>query len=177
MRISKKLKSICSEDSSKHGKKHSSVAMDYISLLGFIGIAISLYAIHVERKASRNGRKKYVALCDVNDSASCSLVLTSEYARLGEKYLGLSRNNLFNMPNTYYGLMFYVAVSLYPMYPFTLIPFREVLLFSASLLSISVCCLLAWILYFRLKNFCGVCVASWIVNVAILWQAGSQLIY
>jgi vitamin-K-epoxide reductase (warfarin-sensitive) len=150
--------------------------MELICLLGLIGIVISWYAIHVERQANKHGRKKYVALCDINDSASCSLVLTSEYAKLGEKFLGLGKDNPFNVPNTNYGLLFYIGVTLYPLYPFTLIPYREFMLFGASIVSIMVCCLLSWILYFKLKNFCGVCVASWILNLFILWQAWGQLI-
>lgn len=148
--------------------------MDFISVLGLIGVAISLYAIYVESSARKSG-KKFVALCDMNESASCSLVLTSAYSRLGEVYLGLPKDSIFNLPNTYYGLLFYIAVTVYPIFPFTLIPFREVLFFGASLLSIGICCLLAWILYFKLKNFCGVCVASYIVNMFILYQAYHEL--
>lgn len=148
--------------------------MDFISVLGIVGVAISLYAIYVEHSSRKLG-KKFVAVCDMNESASCSLVLTSAYSRLGEVYLGLSKDSMFNLPNTYYGLLFYIAVTVYPVYPFTLIPFREVLFFGASLLSIGICCLLAWILYFKLKNFCGVCVASYIVNMFILYQAYHEL--
>jgi len=147
--------------------------MDIISLLGLLGVGISAYAIYVEKNARKT--KKRTALCDVNDGMSCSLVLTSDYAKLGEVYLGLSKDNPFNVPNTYYGFLFYVAVTIYPLWPFTLIPFREALLFGASILSIGICVLLAWILYFKLRNFCTVCVASWIVNSLILYQAYKQL--
>jgi len=150
--------------------------MDFISLLGLVGIAISVYAIYVESSSRKSPKdKKFVAYCDMNESASCSLVLTSTYSRLGEVYLGLSKDSIFNWPNTYYGLLFYIAVTIYPVYPFTLIPFREVLFFGASIMSIGICCLLAYILYFKLNNFCAVCVASYIVNTLILYQAYKEL--
>lgn len=149
--------------------------MDILTYFGLVGILVSGYAIYVEHNARKT--KKRIALCDINDGMSCSLVLTSDYARLTEYYLGLSKDNIFNIPNTYYGLIFYIAVAIYPLWPFTLIPFREILLFGASILSINVCILLAWILYFKLKNFCSVCVASWIINTLILYQAYKQLFY
>ncbi|AYV77270.1 MAG: vitamin K epoxide reductase complex subunit 1-like protein 1 [Barrevirus sp.] len=146
-----------------------------ISLLGLIGIAISLYAIYVERSARKS--KRYVAVCDMNESVSCSLVLISAYSKLGEVYLGLSKDSIFNLPNSYYGILFYIAITIYPIYPFTIIPFREVLFFGASILSIGVCCLLAWILYFKLNNFCAICATTYILNMFILYQAFSELFY
>ena len=150
--------------------------MELISLVGIAGIIVSIYAIYVEKMAKSSGAKKYIAICDVNDSASCSLVLMSQYSRLGEVYLGLKKDSWFNHPNTYYGLLFYIAVTIYPMYPFTLIPYRELMLFGASIFSILICCLLAWILYFKLNNFCAVCVASYIVNIVILMLSYRELI-
>jgi len=146
--------------------------MDLITLLGISGILASIYAIYVEWSAKGNAKgKKYVALCDINDNMSCSRVLTSDYARLAKMFLGLEDGSPFNWPNTYYGLLFYVAVTLYPMYPFTLIPFREYLFLGASVGSILASCVLAWILYFRLKDLCLVCATTYVINIGILYFA------
>jgi vitamin-K-epoxide reductase (warfarin-sensitive) len=143
--------------------------MEFITILGICGIIASLYAVYVEQQAK--GKKKYVALCDINNNMSCSRVLTSEYAKLGRLFFGLKEDHILNVPNTYYGLLFYVGVTLYAFYPFTLIPFREYLLFSASVGSIAASCTLAYILAFILHDVCLVCVTTYILNILILWQA------
>ena len=141
--------------------------MDLITIAGICGVIVTLYAIYVEKTAN-SGKK---AMCDMSENASCSVVLTSPYARLMRMCFRLPRNSIFNQPNTYYGLLFYIAVILYGVYPFTLIPFREYMLMGASIMSMSVCVILAYILYFKLKNFCAVCVVSWIINMVILYSA------
>ena len=155
--------------------------MNIISLFGIAGILASLYAIYVEKMANdyshgpRIGKKKYVALCDIGEGMSCSRVLTSDYAKLTSFVFRLSKDHPLNLPNTYFGLMFYIAIVLYPMYPFTIIPYREWLLFGASLGSIAASCALAWILYFKLHDFCFVCATTYVINAGILWQAYGEV--
>jgi len=141
-------------------------------ILGLCGILASLYAINVEKNAT--GKKKYVAFCDVNDSMSCSRVLTSEYANLSRIFFGFDKNSWFNRSNTYYGVLFYLAVMLYPFWPFTLVPFREYLLLGASIGSIAASCTLAYILTFKLHNFCLVCVVTYVINGLILYNAWGE---
>ena len=145
--------------------------MDLITIAGICGVIVTLYSIYVEKTAN-SGKK---AMCDMSENASCTVVLTSPYARLMKMAFNLPRNSIFNQPNTYYGLLFYVAVILYGVYPFTLIPFREYLLMGASIMSMGFCVVLAYILYFKLKNFCAVCVTSWVINAVILASAYYQL--
>ena len=145
--------------------------MEFITILGLLGIIASLYAVYVEHRAKNTkGGKKYIALCDVNNSMSCSRVLTSEYAKLGRLFFGLKEGSVFNVPNTYYGLLFYIGIALYAQFPFTLIPLRAYLLFAASLGSIVASCTLAYILIFILHDVCLVCVTTYIINLAILYQ-------
>ena len=138
-----------------------------ISILGLIGLAVTLYAINVEKNAVAAKR----ALCDINEHISCTLVLTSKYAKMMGLIFKLPYKHPLNLPNTYYGLIFYIIIILYPVYPFTLIPFREVLFLVASSFSLLSCCGLAYILYVYLKDFCIVCVATYIVNIFIFYQA------
>ena len=139
--------------------------LDWISILGFVGVIVTSYAIYVEKYALT---QNFRAICDINSKASCSVVLTSRYARLAKLWLKLPNDSKFNLPNTYYGLLFYIAVILYPIYPFTLVPFREVLLLIAAIMSVMMCVVLGWILYYKLKNFCAVCVTTYIINMSIL---------
>lgn len=134
---------------------------------GIVGLLLTLYTIYVERQQSKN--KAYRAACDVSDSMSCSVVLKSPYAKLVGKTFGLKRKHPLNLPNTYYGVLFYIAIMLYSVYPFTLVPFREYLLFGASVSSLSVCVVLAYIMHFKLKNYCLVCIGTYFVNLFIFY--------
>lgn len=134
--------------------------MDYIFILGIVGILVTLYAIGVERNARRN----FTSLCDINDRMSCSRVLTSEYSRMAKYAFNLGDNHPLNVPNTYFGLLFYIAIVCYTCYPFTLIPFREFLLLMASMFSIMFCFYLAYVLKFVLHDVCIVCISTYIIN-------------
>jgi len=143
-----------------------------ISFFGFFGLFVSLYAIYVERKA-RDGSRN--AMCDFNDRASCSKVLTSPYSRMLGLTFKLPKNHPLNVPNTYFGLLFYIAIIAYPEYPFTLIPFREYLFFGATLASMTFCFVLAYILYFKLNDFCAVCVTTYFINAVLLYCSYNEL--
>ena len=145
--------------------------MDYISILGLIGFIATSYAIYVGKR-SKSG---FEVMCDINVRISCTAVLKSDYAYLCKMYLGVSDDSIFNVPNTYYGLLFYIAVMIYPMYPFTLIPFRETLLFLASIMSILLSFLLAFILKYRLNNLCIICVFTYFVNAGIFYLAWGEM--
>ena len=147
------------------------IVMDYISIWGLIGFVATLYAIYVAKR-SKAGFK---VMCDINDRISCTAVLKSEYAYLCKMYLGVSDDSIFNVPNTYYGLLFYIAIMIYPLYPFTLIPFREILLFFASIMSMLISFLLALILKYRLNNLCVICVFTYFVNAAIFYLAWKEM--
>ena len=162
--------------------------MELITIFGFLGVIATLYAIHVEEEANKsekdakdgNGKglhKKYVAFCDIHDGMSCSRVLTSEYAKMGRVLFGLKPDNPFNLPNTYYGMMFYIGVILYEMYPFTLIPFRETFLFFAAIGSVLSSVILAYILTFKLKDVCLVCMTTYVINALIMWQAWNEFFH
>lgn len=172
--------------------------MDFLTILAFIGVVVTGYAIHVEKRANdfikrneqeiKEKKKKreefikeamskgiYASLCDISENASCSLVLTSEYAKLTQLFFKLSKDHPLNLPNTYYGLMFYVAVILYSSWPFTLFPLREYFLFGAALMSMLTSLLLAYIMKFKLHNVCYVCIMTWALNFGILAIAYNQL--
>lgn len=147
--------------------------MGIFLLLGFLGVLASLYAMYVERQGSTN--KEYVALCDINNSMSCSRVLKSEYAKLGRFMFGLRADHPLNVPNTYFGLVFYIGVMMYSIYPFMFFPFSSHLLFFASVLSIGASCVLAYILAFVLRDVCLVCMTTYVINALILYYSWWEL--
>lgn len=67
---------------------------------------------------------------------SCSRVLTSEYSHLTQASLNLDKNHPLNLSNAVFGIFFYFGIILYPVHPFTLIPFRKILLISVSLFAL-----------------------------------------
>ncbi len=127
--------------------------------LGLLGLALTCYAIQVESKAEAN------AWCDISDRMSCSRVLKSEYAKMVGMMLKLSPSNPLNVPNTYYGVGYYLLVVLWAAFE----PFPQQLMLAASFMSILASLGLAYILYFKLNDFCVVCAATYVVNAGILW--------
>ena len=134
-------------------------------LLALAGIIVTLYAIYVERQTNKIGFK---AMCDINDYASCSRVLKSPYAKMTKMIFNLKDDHVLNVPNTYFGLLFYIAVIIYN---FVDVSYQEVLLLVASGISLCACFGLAYILYFKLKDFCVVCVATYFINMGIFYYA------
>ena len=147
--------------------------INYISIVGIIGLMICFYAIYVEKKTKLD--KNYSPFCNISNNMKCSVVLESKYSRMMKLIFDLKKDNIFNLPNTYYGVLFYIAIIIYPLYPFNLIPFREALLFAISVFSILLCFLLAFILYFKLRNCCIICIAIYIVNIVIYYIACNEL--
>jgi len=82
-------------------------------------------------------------------------------------FFSLPKEHLLNVPNTVFGILFYIACIFYPI--FTFVPFRKYLLFIASFSSLSVSFFLGYTLYFILKDFCLVCVSSYFINLAIFF--------
>lgn len=147
--------------------------MDPITICGLLGLLATSYAIYVEKMTKYS--KQYAAVCDISDRISCTRVLKSPYSRLTGLTFNLPKESIFNVPNTYYGILFYLAVCIYPLYPFTLIPLREILLLCAASFSVILSFILAGILYFKLKNCCVICVVTYFINMAIFFNSISEI--
>jgi len=117
-------------------------------ILAILGILISIYSIYIERKHTK--QKDYKALCDIRDNVSCSKSFNSKYAKI------------FFIPNSVIGLIFYIMiiVLIYLNYP--------KIIFYLSIISVLTSLYLAYISYFKLKNYCIVCNLSYIINILIL---------
>ncbi|CAM4679250.1 vitamin K epoxide reductase complex subunit 1-like protein 1 [Lepidochelys kempii] len=129
-----------------------------------LGLALSVYALHVE--SSRERDPGYRAMCDLSPSVSCSKVFTSRWGRgfgLVEDLLG--KHSVFNQPNSLFGIVFYILQTLLGFTPSTL---AAVTLLGASLVSIAGSLYLAYILFFVLHDFCLVCVTTYLLNGALL---------
>ena len=127
-----------------------------IQIISIIGFLLSIYALYVEIKSSKN--REYKAICDLRENMSCNKAFSSKYG----KTAGLS--------NSIYGIFFYIIIFLLSYYSYNnLIFYLAVFSFLGSIY-------LAYISYSKLKNFCLVCTAVYIVNILLLISS-YKLIY
>ncbi|XP_051865921.1 vitamin K epoxide reductase complex subunit 1-like protein 1 [Pristis pectinata] len=128
-----------------------------------LGLALSVYAYHVETSKERD--TTYRAMCDLSDSISCSRVFTSRWGR-GFGLLGgiLGQDSVFNQPNSVYGLLFYVLQLLLSL---TASATAAVVLLLTSLLSLAGSLYLAYVLLFLLRDLCLVCVTTYALNLLL----------
>ncbi|KAL5017490.1 hypothetical protein ScPMuIL_007079 [Solemya velum] len=134
-------------------------------LINLFGILVSSYALHVEVEKEKN--PGYRAMCDFNDSMSCSRVLTSEYGRgFGVTSLLVGKEHFLNMRNCTLGIVFYslqILMAVCPGYWST-----QLLLYSSAV-SILGSVYLAYILLFVLKDICVVCFTTYLVNGLLMY--------
>ena len=122
--------------------------MIYIQLLAVTGLILSFYSLYVERKLV--AQEDYSPVCDIRKNISCSAAFTSKYS----KTLGIN--------NSILGLGFYSAIFI--LYLTFYAPWILYLATFGMLTTIY----LAYISYFKLKNFCLVCTSIYLVNILIL---------
>ena len=121
--------------------------MDKMIIVAVIGVLLSLYAYYVEKKHEKN--KNYKALCDITDKSSCSAAFSSKYGKL----LGVS--------NSLLGIVFYIIIIILSY------TYKEFILYLA-ILSVLGSVYLAYIQYAKIRNFCLVCTAIYLVNILLL---------
>ena len=119
-----------------------------IQILSIIGFLLSVYAFKVERTRQKN--KNYKAVCDINDRVSCTKAFGSKYGKT------------FGLSNSVYGMVFYFVIFLLSLSG--LIEY----VFYLSLLSVLSSIYLAYVLYFKVKSFCLVCIGVYLVNLLLL---------
>lgn len=117
-------------------------------IIAAIGALVSGYGLHVERRKRKE--RSYRPWCDFREGMMCSTVLTSEYSHL----LGPS--------NALLGLLFYPAVAV-----LHILGLHDLVLI-ALVASVMGSVVLAYLLTFRLRDFCIVCTTIYAVNIAML---------
>ncbi|XP_039612757.1 vitamin K epoxide reductase complex subunit 1-like protein 1 [Polypterus senegalus] len=142
-------------------------------LVCLLGILLSVYAYHVQREVTKD--PNYVALCDLNDSLSCSKVFTSRWGR-GFGLLGsiFGKNSAMNQPNSVYSFAFYVLQMLLGM---TASAMAALILMGTSIVSVIGSLYLSYILYFVLKDLCIICITTYTLNFILLILNYKRLVY
>ncbi len=119
-----------------------------IVALSGIGVLLSLYALSVKYHLSK--KKNYHAICDISDKVSCTKAMGSRYG------------TLFIIPNSAFGVLFYLTVMLLGYFD----EMNAVLWLSVLAVVASV--YLAYVSFFKLKIVCPVCVGTYGVNILLL---------
>ncbi|KAA0717394.1 Vitamin K epoxide reductase complex subunit 1-like protein 1 [Triplophysa tibetana] len=142
-------------------------------LVCLLGILLSMYAFHVEREKSLDA--SYRAACDVSSWVSCSKVFTSRWGR-GFGLLGsiFGNDSAVNQPNSVYGILFYVFQMLLGL---TASAMAALLLMTTSIASVVGSVYLGYILYFVLKDFCFICVTTYVLNFILFVLNYKRLVY
>ncbi|XP_067121083.1 vitamin K epoxide reductase complex subunit 1-like protein 1 [Centruroides vittatus] len=130
-----------------------------------IGLVLSFYAYHVETKKEKD--KKYRAMCDISGHMSCSAVFNSRYGK-GFGIMGslFGEKSILNQPNSIYGIIFYTLQLILGEINQ---PYAARLYLGFAIISIVGSVYLAYILAFILHDFCVVCVATYVLNAALLF--------
>lgn len=124
------------------------MGLNSIQLLALLGFVLSYYAYTIEKKLQRS--KNYKAVCDISKEMSCTTAFKSKYGHLA----GFS--------NSVGGMVFYAAI--YILTWMSLSP----LIFMLAVFSFLGTLYLAYISFFKLKNFCMVCMSIYAVNILLL---------
>ena len=121
--------------------------MLFIQLLTVFDLLVSWYAYSIERKTQR--QQDYKAFCDLKESMSCTKAFASPYGKL------------FGVSNSLKGLVFYAAMLLLTFFG------QTTFVFVLALVSFWGTLYLAYLSYFKMKNFCVVCHIIYVINLLL----------
>ena len=146
--------------------RRDSISSSVIRVASVFGLCVSSYALYVESRLSEEG---FTAMCDFNESASCSAVLGSKYGHVLSLIGFVPVDSLWDVPNSALGLIFYICALVHSLFPPTLV------LIGATV-ALAFSAFLAYILGFVLRDFCLICVASYVCNTAIFAGAARMVL-
>ncbi len=122
--------------------------MRLIKVLSIIGFLLSCYALYVKCRISNS--KDYKPICDISEHISCTRAFTSKYGKVAR------------VPNPVYGIFFYSIVFIW-----ALLGLKGYIFYLLILSSVGTI-FLAYISYFKQKNFCLVCTSIYLINILLL---------
>jgi vitamin-K-epoxide reductase (warfarin-sensitive) len=118
-----------------------------ILVLSLIGFAIATYAVMLEKKLAHD--PQYKPVCDLSDRVSCSKPIKSAYS------------HILYFSNATWGALYYAVVMLLAL---SNMPRLLLIVTAGGVLSSLV---LAYLLFFRIKSFCLVCISLYVVNILL----------
>lgn len=149
-------------------------ALRIIQLASLAGLAVSMYALHVEYEAAKAEASggHYEALCDIDEGMSCSAVLHSSYGHILSHWGVVPKGHALDLPNALLGAVFYAVALIHKD-----LGLPRVLFLGASVLSVAFSLYLATVLKFVLHDACLVCITSYALNAVIFVAASRRALY
>ncbi len=112
------------------------------------GFLVSVYALYIKHRLVKS--PDYSPICDISTHISCSKALGSSYSRT------------MGVPNPVGGLFYYFTSAI-----LANIPMARPYLFYLTLPAVFFSIYLAYISYFRQRNFCLICSFIYLVNLIL----------
>lgn len=119
-----------------------------IVIVAVIGFCISVYTYFLEQKVK--SQPSYKPACDISDRVSCTKPMKSSYAAI------------FYFSNAIIGAAYYLMII-----ALALLGMHYLLIFS-TIMGCLVSALLAYLLYFKIKSVCLLCIALYLINIVLL---------
>ena len=120
-------------------------------IIALIGFLIALYTYLLEKKIKFE--PEFKPLCDISDSVSCTKPMKSKYA------------SLFYFSNALLAMIFYGLIAIVSFFD------ARLLLTFLSALGCIGSCFFAYILFFKLKTLCLLCVLMYACNFLIFYES------
>jgi vitamin-K-epoxide reductase (warfarin-sensitive) len=118
-----------------------------VMIVMIIGLIISIYGIVEERKMKQDAM--YKPACDITDKISCSRVFLSSYS------------TTFGISNIWIATAYYCTL--------IVLSFMQItaLVTALAYAGVAVSFVFAYIMFFKVRAICPVCVSLYIVNIVI----------
>ncbi len=118
-----------------------------IPILALIGLVLSAYTVKVKYSLNTPGYKPY---CDLSKNVSCSKAFSSKYG------------TVLRLHNGFAGIAFYLLVLVAWYFD------QHTAVLTLAVLGVLASLVLAYLSYVKMKNFCVVCTAVYVVNMLLL---------
>ena len=126
-------------------------------ILTIIGFCIALYAYITDKKIKQE--PDYKPVCDISERISCTKPMKSKYS------------TMFFISNSFAGMLFYASIAI-------LAIFNNIkLIFIISSLGAIATCFFAYLLFFKIRSLCIICISLYIINIAIFILAAKNLFF
>jgi len=156
--------------------------MKWSLFFSLTGMALSLYALHVENHHQDFEEGNFRSACDIEPftllgftfpKSSCSEVFNHPAGRVWS-YLGIiPKESVLDQPNALYGFVYYVIIFFTSLMKNNIGAAHVALFFG--LFSVLLSGYLAYILAFVMKHMCVLCVSTYVCNSGIFFDAYANL--
>lgn len=137
------------------------------------GLLISLYAVYLKFKIIED--PNYVALCDINESVSCTRVLENDYGHFFSKVGLVPANSSLDYSNALFGSIYYVLMWILLTFARNLKGTRYIAA-TFSTLAFVFSIILAYIMITEIQILCLLCLCSYVCNSILFYLSIGEVV-